>query len=467
LPSSAMTTTTLPEVFHHQQRAADFISSRGSGAIFHEIGCGKTRTAIEIYFRFKKDNPKLRLLVVCPISLIDAAWGEDVKRFSSFTYCNLRKDVLPADIYIGNFEMLLSAGLKKLVPLISAGDWMCVVDESSRMKNAKAQTTKALLKLRKCFNHRIIMSGTPAPNSELEYWAQMTFVADGIFLPSFYAFRNDYFHLERGGQRLFTTGQIVTREQYAQIFSKGWKYAITEKNRNRLLDRIKPWAHYARKVDCLDLPDQIDEIRKVKLSSEQRKAYQQMKTELITEIKGQAIVAPVALAKLMKLREITSGFAMTQEGVAVELGTSSKLTELMAVLEESNQQAIIWCSFKWEIAKICGLLGSQAVTLYSDTKDREASIKAFKSGTAKYLVAHGRSAGHGLTFVNCSLQIFFSIDYSYEIYEQSRGRTHRVGQKNPCVYIHLIADTTIDENILSVVQKKQDAQEIVQEFLHD
>jgi len=458
-------------LFLHQTDALRFITARqGCGALFHEIGCGKTRTALEIYSHYRVLNPYLRLLVICPLSLINSAWGEDIKKYTFLIYINCHDEDIKfhpnVDIYILNYESLLSATkLNALRNLINAAPFMCVLDESSRMKNHKAKTTKALLALRDKFKYRIVMSGTPAPNCEFEYWAQMSFIASGIVHESFYPFRSYYFHLERdrNGRKEFAAGPIYSKAAAQEMFQRGWHYAMTTQRRAALMSRIALHAHYARKAECLDLPDQVDEVRSVEMSEKQTSIYRSMKNDLIAEIKESYIVAQVALAKIMKLRQIGSGFAINDQGKIVDIDNGgNKLKELENVLEEAGkQQIIIWCQFVHEVEQIKALLLDRAVTLYGETKDRDGSISAFKEGRAQYLIAHPRSAGHGLTFVNCSLEIFYSLDYSWELYEQARGRIHRAGQVNKCTYVHLICKDTIDEDILTVLREKKDATEIL------
>lgn len=456
-------------LFHHQNDAVNFTLSRGgNAAILHECGLGKTRTAIEIFKRLRVQNPKLKMMVIAPLSLLNAAWEADIAKFSNLTAQDLHDNFMISekhDVYLVNFETLISD--KKtciLERFIRNYDIFCVVDESSRMKNHKAKTTKTLLKLCQFFKYRVVMSGTPAPNGEYEYYAQMEFVKPGLLHPSFYAFRNTFFHLERNGQKLIQQGQFMTRSMAREIFSKGWKYAITPASRENLMKRIAPICHWAKKDECLDLPEQVDEIRTVELTAKQRVIYNEMKRQLITEIQGKEIVAQAALTKLMKLREIVSGFAMDAEGNAYDIGESPKIAELLNFAEEAgNQPIIIWANFHWEIRKIREALSplGRVVTLFSETENRNESIKDFQEGRARFLVAHPRSAAHGLTFINCSTQVFFSLDWSYEAHEQARARIHRAGQKKSCLYIYLIANETIDQQILEALQKKEDAQTLI------
>jgi SNF2 family DNA or RNA helicase len=456
-------------LFKHQQDAVQFaLKSAGKCALFHDPGCGKTRTTLEVFTQFKKVMPELRLLVVCPISLINSAWIEDIHKFTSFTaepYARMGARI--PDIVIINYELLIS---KRILPeirnMVIKNPFMCALDESSRLKNNKSITTKDLLYLAPYFIYRMVLSGTPMPNSELELWGQIRFLRSDIFDKSFYAFRNKYFHLERNGKQMVTQGQIMNRMMMRNIMMQGWKYTISQFNREHLMFKIKDCAHWVRKEDALDLPEKIDQIREVTLSGPEQKAYNDMRDLLVAEISGQTVAAPVALTKIMKLRQSTSGFLYNADGVALPTG-KTKIHELEDTLEElGNQQVIIFVEFKYEIEQISAMLAKkygadQVVTLYSGTTDKDSSIKQFQNGAARYLVAHPKSAAHGLTFVNCNTIVFYSLDYSWESHEQARNRTHRIGQKNKCLYIYIIAKDTIDETLLAVLQKKKDLQEIV------
>jgi len=491
----------LPPLFEHQRRAVEFILERGgTGALFMDMGTGKTRAAIESFARLRAEQPDLRMVVICPLSLIESAWIEDVKKFSDFTCYNAHEDGLEdvgaEDIVLINFEAAIQSKNFSHLCGIVAGQ-MLVIDESSRMKNHKSKTTKLLLNMRHTPKFKIIMSGTPAPNSPTEYWAQMDFLQPGVLESSFNKFRNTYFHLGRGNQQIFANGKanpefisqmlkqrkltvpeanlllhgIITKSTAAKIFSVGARYEITKDSLAAMMAKINPLVFWAKKEDCLDLPDEIDEVRQVDLGPVQARHYRQMKNDLITEIQGKMITAQAALTKAMKLREITSGFAFTQAGEAMDLGECPKMKELEAVLDESGgRQVIIWAVFRWDIGQIVRFLEARygqgcAVTLYSGTHDPQAAIGAFKVGMARFLVANPASGGHGLTFTNCSLQVFFSMDYSWERYVQAKARIHRAGQVNKCTYVHLLAKDTIDEEIYRVLRNKGDINEIAYKLM--
>lgn len=465
-------------LFKHQNDAVEFLlKNSGCGLIAHEPGLGKTRTALEAYSRFKTmlgDDPNFHLLVVAPISLLEAAWHEDLARFTPhLSFWNLHKNgiqsppsqVPHANVYAINYEFFqYTDKVQRLMGFLTPKQWMAVLDESSKIKNHAASQSKNLLAIKNLFSYRVAMSGTPAPNSEAEYWSQISFSMANVLPKSFNQFRRTYFYLRgRNGQPVAAPA-VPTRQAMHDLFSKqGAEYAITKEKREELFSVIGPFIHARKKEDCLDLPDQVDEKRLVKMGPNQARAYRQMKNQLVAEIQGQDVVAQVALAKLMKLREITSGFAISEDQQVVET-ECPKIDALDDIISElGEKQAIIWCNFTWEIYKVCAMMTKygRTATLHGGTKDREDSINGFIKGEYRYLVANPHSAAHGLTFVNCSEQIFFSLDYSWEAYEQARARTHRAGQVNKCTYYHLLAEGTIDEEILGVLKKKGNAQEIV------
>lgn len=450
-------------LFLHQQKTIQkALANKGCGAVFHQPGLGKTRTALEIY----KSFPGHRLFVVCPLSLVNAAWRHDVEKFTSFSFSSFRENK-DTDIIAVNYETLISKNwLSHIVNKISQGKWMGVLDESSRLKNHKSITTKTCLEIARFLDPRLILSGTPMPNSEMELWAQLNFIKPDILFSSFYQFRNIFFHLERNGQ-IGQLPKIASRKIMQELLSHGWKYAINSQRRKQLMNRIAPYTDWVKKEEAVDLPEKMDEIREVTLTQE-KPFYKKMRNELVLELKNETIIAQAMLTKIMKLRQITSGFIYGDKTHCIG---NSKLKELLNILEElGKEQVIIWLQFREEVYAIASALDKldkRYATLYSETQHKDTAINEFQEGRAQYLLAHPKSAGHGLTFINCSYAIFFSLDYSWEAHTQAKDRIHRIGQKKSCTYFYLIAKGTIDEHIYKALQTKQDIQEMARSFLRE
>lgn len=452
----------LPRYPHQDAAIARALAHHGSLALFHEPGLGKTRTCLDLYATLRTDTPTLKLLVICPLSLIEAAWGADTEKFTSFRWCALKRYDRTADIFVINYEAIIRTSGQRLLQEsgLLAFPLMLVVDESSRLRDSKSLTTKTILALAERCQYRFVLSGTPAPNGLHELWAQLKVVNPDSVHRSFYAWRREYFHLGRNGRTM--SEPPPSRGAMASLFQQGWSWQITQANRDRLLARAVPIAHWVRKEDALQLPERITQIRHVTLSPNEQRAYTLMKQQLVVEFEQEVVTAEIALTKLMKLRQLSSGFLYGE--TTHTLGTS-RLNVLKETLDELGEQpVIIWANFHEEIEQISKLLGEKAVTLYAKTPDRNESLRRFGTD-AQYLIAHPRSAGHGLTLTQASTCVWYSLDWSLEAYSQANDRIHRIGQTRSCLYVHLIAPGLIDEHIWDVLQKKATLQEAIDRIL--
>lgn len=450
----------LPPLYQHQVDTIDrALACHGSLAIFHEPGLGKTRTALEIYTRLKQATPTLKMLVVAPLSVCEAVWGEEIGTMFTWTMAKHLNPV--ADIVIVNFESLIRPTTQHRLAYLWHTPLLLIVDESSRMKSHTSLTTKTLLAIAERCQYRLILSGTPAPNSLHELHGQMRVVAPELFPKSFYQWRREWFYLERNGRML--TDLPPSRGAMQQLFQSGWKFQITPQKREQLLALCAPITSWVRKIDAVDLPEKITTVRHVVLSPEELRAYEQMRRELVVEFEQEVITAEIALTRIQKLQQITNGF-LYGEDTTHQIGTS-RLTVLLEILEElGNQPVVIWASYRNSIEQIAHALGEKAVTLYGGTKDRLDSLRRFGID-AQYLIAHPLSAGHGLTLTQSSSAVYYSLGWSYEQYIQSQDRQHRIGTKHSVLYTHLIAPKTVDEDVLQVLQKKRSLQEVIDGYL--
>jgi SNF2 family DNA or RNA helicase len=442
------------QLFEHQKRGVDFFrANNGKGAFFWDVGCGKTIAALAAYQACRQIVPRLKLFIVCPISLIESAWINDAHRFSGMRCQNLRKGFnTDVDLLAVNFATLISKNFTPtLKRILQMPDVMIVVDESQRLKSHNSKTSKYMLALAPRFQYKLILTATPAPNSPLEYWTQIVFLSPSIFPQNFYAFRNKYFELARGASAIPLSG--LGRKEMQMLMQRGYKIRL--RKQKLFQKKLSGICQFIKKRDVLDLPDELDEIRVVDMTDKQRKAFKAMQKDLVAEIENTQISAYTALIKLMKLRQISAGFAYARDKEVVPFKTNPKMNELDAILSEIGpQKVMIFCQFKWTIRTICEKY-SEAKSLYADTPDKDANIKWFTRASKGYLVAHPLSAGVGLSFNDCDYMIFYSMDYSYMNYYQCRGRIVRANKKNNATFIHILARGSLDQQIMEAVKKKQ------------
>jgi len=431
-------------LMNHQRNAVKLAEDTERHLYAHDTGVGKTLIGIELIKQKKR-----KTLVVCPLSIIEPAWFKDLRKFApELKAVNLwevkKKNNInrmmslmeDADLGIINFE-----SFKSIIPILKDMNFeMLFIDESSKIKNFKSQITKALSLFCDDVQYVYLFSGTPAPNSYLEYFSQMRIIDPTLFGRNYYRFRNKYFYSAGYG---------------------GYTWLPKRDTLSIMLDKIGKVTSVVRKEDVLDLPDRTDNVRDVQLNSTEKKAYVEMVTELIAMIDDEEIPAYNAAVKGMKLRQITAGFLYDEDKVAHDFG-KSKLNELESLLEEiGNNQVLIWTQFLHEAYRIRNMLGDKAKRIDGSVTNQSVRLdilNSFINGDLQYLIAHPKTLGHGTTMVNCHYAVYFSLSYSHEEHYQSRDRIYRKGQKNFCSYYYLVVPNSIDRAILNCLKKKSKAE---------
>lgn len=431
-------------LMEHQKRGAEIARDHDRFCFWWQTGTGKTCHSIEII-----RQKGIKTLVVCPLSIIETAWLEDISRFApEIKAVNLwrarkarngRTGSAAWDTLINGCQVgIINFDSFKIIKdeLAACGFRMLIVDESSFVKNPKAQITKELTKFADRLPYVYLMSGTPAPNSEEEFFSQVRMVDPFLFGRNFYLFKSQWFE---------------------PTDWTGFKFRMKPDLREEFKRRVAKVSDFVEKHKVLDLPDRTFNIRKVFLSDTERKIYNQMARKMVAEIEEQEIAAANAAVKVMKLREVTSGFLIDEEGKVAQFG-KSKLNELMALLQEiGNRQVLIWIQFQHEARTISDMLGQDARVCNSTvTQARKIeNVVDFKTGRYRYLIAHPGTLGHGNTMINCADVIYYSLSHSFEKHSQSMDRNYRKGQEKQCSYYFLLADNSIDEPIYRVLHMKE------------
>ena len=200
----------------------------------------------------------------------------------------------------------------------------------------------------------------------------------------------------------------------------------------------------------------------MELSEEQKRAYTEMKANATTILKGQSATALNVLTQLIRLHQITCGHMKTDDGEIINL-KNSRLDELMQILGETTGKVIIWANYVHDILNIERAIkdeyGSTSYcTYYGATKseDRQKCIKKFQepSNPVRFFIGNTQTGGYGITLTEASTVIYYSNNYDLEKRIQSEDRAHRIGQKNPVLYIDLVAKGTVDEKIIQSLRNK-------------
>jgi len=209
----------------------------------------------------------------------------------------------------------------------------------------------------------------------------------------------------------------------------------------------------------LNLPPKLYQRLVFEMAPEQRHIYDQLRKEYMVELdNGTLITAPLAMVRILKLQQIACGYLPNPddpegEPVHVPKGKNPRLAAFMDWLQDigSHQQAIVWCRFTHDVDLITRELGPPRCVRFDGEVNEKGKAKAldlFTSGKRQICVAKASSMGMGLTLVNSSISFYYSNTFSLLERLQSEDRQHRPGQHNPVTYVDLIADRTVDIQIL-------------------
>lgn len=430
----------------------------GFGELF-EMGCGKTLTTIAVAGALYNLGKIDRVLVVAPTSVC-SVWPHDLNQFATFPW---EARVLLGDkkkrlkvlnelenwpfkalrIAVINYESTHREGIFEALAAYKPD--LIVCDESQRIKNPSAAQSKALHKLGDAAPFRMILSGTPVQNNAVDLYSQYRFLDPAVYGANFYAFKNRYCIMGGYGQH-----QIV-----------GYR------NMDELVEKEHSVAYRVTKEECLDLPQQTFINRYVQFTDAEQAIYEQLRKSSFLELEtGENVTATTILTMYLRLMQLTGGFLTADESTRPKQVNTAKLDALADIVDDyvvdAGKKLVIFARFRAEIAAIENLLRLRKIqygSIYGDVpmEERGKIVEDFQTNPdTKVFVAQIQTAGLGITLHAASTAVFYSYDYNYANYAQALARIHRIGQRLPVTYIHLVVDGSIDEKILAALENKED-----------
>lgn len=325
---------------------------------------------------------------------------------------------------------------------------MIISDEVQRVKSPSARQSKAVYKIAQVCKYRMGLTGTPVTQGPLDIWGEYRAIDPSIFGGSFWAFK----------------------ARYAITGGFNGKQVVGYRNLPELVEKAHRIAFRVTKAEALDLPEFTDQALYCELETNAMSLYRGMKQESVAELEsGVVITATNVLSRLLRLSQLTGGFLGNGEG-CVEHVSKAKirlLEETLKDLVEAGKKVVVFCRFIPEIQAILNMLehdgvGFAYITGSVKMEDRGEEVKRFQTDPeCKVFIAQIQTAGLGITLTAADTAIFYSLDYSFANYDQCRARIHRIGQKNACTYIHMVARGTVDEKIMEALKKKKDVADMI------
>ena len=434
----------------YQKTSYNHIIDHSASGLFLDMGMGKTVTTLTAVDDLMHDYLEVsKVLVIAPLRVAEDTWSRETAKWDHLKHLKISKILgseklrlqalkEKADIYVINREntqwLVKTLGLK----------WdfdMVVIDELSSFKSAASQRFKALKKVRPLIKRLVGLTGTPAPNGYMDLWSEIYLLDRGERLgKTITSYRQQYFYgIQRSG---------------FQIFS------IRPGSQEEVNDKIKDICISMKARDYLNLKEPLYINVPAVLNKAEAQKYKEMEKEAILELGNETITALSAAAVATKLLQIANGAVYTNEGTYVKIH-DRKLDVLEDLIEGANgNPVLVFYSFKHDYDRI--------MERFPKARKLETSkdIDDWNKGNIPIMLAHPASTGHGLNLQDGGNHIiWFGLNWSLELYQQANARLHRQGQTEGVIIHHIIAEGTMDERVLEVLQGKNTRQELLLEAL--
>lgn len=444
----------------HQLPAVNKLRPLRVGALFMEMGLGKSRTVIELASNKAAAGKIDRVLWFCPVSLKETTRQEIHKHVASatvnvFDHKTEAGKIPAAEWHVIGLESLSSSDRVYLAALSLVDDrTFVIVDESSYIKGHDSNRTLRATKIAATARYRFILTGTPITQGVVDLYAQFKFLDTRILgYKSFHQFEAN--HLEYSDRY---PGMIVRSHNTAWLAAK-----------------IAPYTYQITKKECLPLPEKIHTTRYFTMTLDQRSAYEQAKSEAFDDIADDDDISSTVIFRLFTvLQQIVCGFWNRrdpddwddQQVIEFE---HDRLKQLVATIAEIGdaEKVIIFAKYRRDVRAIAAALRQQhgescAALFFGDLTpaERNEDLQRFRA-TARFFIATQDCGGHGLTLNESCKVIFYNNQFKFASRLQAEDRNHRIGQTRDVTYIDLVCSDSIDERIQRCLAKKAD---VVEEF---
>lgn len=425
------------------------ISDEALGLLL-DMGLGKTVIMLTAINDLKYNRFLVRkVLVIAPKKVAEATWQKEAEKWDHLhllrivTVLGTRQQRIralntPGDIYIINRD-----NVQFLVDYYRNA-WpfdMVILDEASSFKNHEAKRFKALTWVRPHIKRIVNLTGTPAPNSLLDIWAQIYLLDQGERLgKKFHGFRARYFD----------------KNDYSM------RYTLKKGTQDAIMQKISDICISMKAEDYIELPDCVDVDHPVKLDAKAQKAYDRMERDMLLQVDEDMIDAGSAAVLTGKLLQLCNGavYCADEAGERKVIKIHEcKMEAFLELVEGLNgKPALVFYNFQHDLERITKALEGSGLRVAKLTGPAEQ--QAWNNREIDILLAHPASCAYGLNLqAGGNHVIWFGLNWSLELYQQAIARLHRQGQTEKVFNHRLIVIGGVDEDVVTALADKGAVQE--------
>ena len=401
------------ELMPHQADIFNDSIFKNRVAYYLDMGLGKTFLGSEKLMQLNTPYN----LVICQKSKV-ADWVEHFQKYypgkNVIDFTKPKAKVEPGIIVV-NYEL----AWRRSESLAALPNVTLMLDESSMIQNATAKRSRFIL-WKVCPDNVILLSGTPTAGRYEKLWSQCRLLGWNITKAAFY----DRYVIEK---------PIMMKKSPYPI-----KIVVGYKNVEELKSMLRiHGAYFLKTEDVLSLPAQTF----VNIDVEASSKYRTFMRDHIVSVDDRTLVGDMTLNRLLYARQLCGQYS------------KDKLEAFTDLLESTDDRLIVFYNFTEELITLRKLAKGRPISEINGTvKDLTAYEKYDNSVT----FVQYQSGAMGLNLQKANKIVYFTLPLSSELYEQSKKRTHRIGQNSTCFYYTLICKGSIEEKIMDTLAMRRD-----------
>lgn len=409
------------KLFDFQKEVLEQSKDFNKVAYYYDMGLGKTFIGAEKLIRL---NKKVNL-VVCQKTKIDDWIEHFEKYYPNVNIFDLTNKKIYEDFIFGFFEGLPIVAvinydlLFRRPELTQLKDFTLLLDESSLIQNEQSKRTKFIMKQMKPTNI-ILLSGTPTGGKYEKLWSQLYLLGYKISKSTYWDEYVDYYKTKRFG--------------FPLTVIRGYK------NVDRLKMKMAEYGCFFKKTEeVFDLPNQTF----IDIHCEPNKEYKKFKKTSVVKVDNTELVGDTTLTKLLYERQLCGMYS------------DDKISRLRDLLSSTEDRVIIFYNFTDElyaIENVCFELNKPTSIVNGESKD----LACYEEYNNAVTIIQYQAGSMGLNLQKSNKIIYFSPTLTSELFEQSKKRTHRIGQGKPCFYYQLICKDSVEEKMYSTLALRKD-----------
>jgi SNF2 family DNA or RNA helicase len=444
----------------HQDAAQAFLDDHPNAMLAAAMGTGKSKIIVDRICSYALDNPRINVLILCPKAAM-RVWPREFRKHGIIDLPVVVLDnvdtgrkaqavrYLDAGVFVVNYE---SAWRSPLAEELCSRKWDFVIcDESHKIKTQDSKASRFVTYL--SAEHKYCLTGTPTPNGPLDAYGQFRFLDSSVFGASWLSFKHHFTNTYK--RRMWTRKGWIEFEDIADY-----------KNMAHWQELFSSMA-YRINNDVLNLPDPILTPIEIDLSPDTRRMYDKLAKTLTLQLEAGEVTPQNAGVLLLRLQQMTSGRATTDDGRVVEVG-HEKADAIEELIEDLNGEKVaVFCRFRADLEQVEAIAAKQGKSYGEISGSRKDGLNsdACWADDKQVLGVQIQAGGTGIDLTAGHYAIYWSVGYSYSDYVQSVARLARPGQKHTVMVYHVIARNTADEKVWQSIEEKREFSDALLEAL--